>query len=204
MGEDTSYEIFSSNFKNIFNFIISESIPLPPNSDELIITHAAREKYKDLNSLVILNCDFNDAYKIFQENFYLYRATLHPILLKKYHELCLYEPEIQAFSIGELGGVVRTVLYKMNIPFIEIPPTCRAKFATGRGNASKNEVVSSISAKTGITFRNPGADDQCDAWILLEMAKTYLGTSLIDWPKVNLSALEKVDWTILDSLRKDN
>lgn len=110
----------------------------------------------------------------------------------------------QAFSIGELGGVVRVVLYKMGIPFIEIPPTCRAKFATGRGNASKNEVVSSVSAKTGITFRNPGADDQCDAWILLEMAKTYLGTSLIDWPKVNLSALEKVDWTILDSLRKDN
>ena len=47
----------------------------------------------------------------------------------------------QAFSIGELGGVVRTTLYRMGIPFIEIPPTCRAKFATGKGNASKNEVV---------------------------------------------------------------
>jgi Holliday junction resolvasome RuvABC endonuclease subunit len=103
----------------------------------------------------------------------------------------------QAFSIGELGGVVRTTLYRMGIPFIEIPPTCRAKFATGKGNASKNEVVSSISAKTGIIFRNPGADDQCDAWILLEMAKTYLGISLIDWPKVNKDALDKVDWSPL-------
>ena len=103
----------------------------------------------------------------------------------------------QAFSIGELGGVVRTTLYRMGIPFIEIPPTCRAKFATGKGNASKNEVVSSISAKTGITFRNPGADDQCDAWILLEMAKTYLGVSSIDWPKVNKDALDKVDWSPL-------
>jgi Holliday junction resolvasome RuvABC endonuclease subunit len=103
----------------------------------------------------------------------------------------------QAFSIGELGGVVRTTLYRMGIPFIEIPPTCRAKFATGKGNASKNEVVSSISAKTGIIFRNPGADDQCDAWILLEMAKTYLGISSIDWPKVNKDALDKVDWSPL-------
>lgn len=103
----------------------------------------------------------------------------------------------QAFSIGELGGVVRTTLYRMGIPFIEIPPTCRAKFATGKGNASKNEVVSSISAKTGIIFRNPGADDQCDAWILLEMAKTYLGVSSIDWPKVNKDALDKVDWSPL-------
>lgn len=103
----------------------------------------------------------------------------------------------QAFSIGELGGVVRTTLYRMGVPFIEIPPTCRAKFATGKGNASKNEVVSSISAKTGIIFRNPGADDQCDAWILLEMAKTYLGISSIDWPKVNKDALDKVDWSPL-------
>ena len=103
----------------------------------------------------------------------------------------------QAFSIGELGGVVRTTLYRLGVPFIEIPPTCRAKFATGKGNASKNEVVSSISAKTGIIFRNPGADDQCDAWILLEMAKTYLGISSIDWPKVNKDALDKVDWSPL-------
>lgn len=109
----------------------------------------------------------------------------------------------QAFSIGELGGVVRTTLYRMGIPFIEIPPTCRAKFATGKGNASKNEVVSSISAKTGIIFRNPGADDQCDAWILLEMAKTYLGISSIDWPKVNKDALDKVDWSPLQVKGKE-
>ena len=43
----------------------------------------------------------------------------------------------QAHSIGELGGVVRVMLHRMEIPFVEIPPTCRAKFATGKGNASK-------------------------------------------------------------------
>ena len=34
----------------------------------------------------------------------------------------------QAFSIGELGGCVRMTLWENNIPYVEIPPTCRAKF----------------------------------------------------------------------------
>lgn len=106
----------------------------------------------------------------------------------------------QAFSIGELGGVVRVSLRKNNKPWIEIPPTCRAKFATGRGNASKNEVISAVSARTGIVWGNPGADDKCDAWILQQMGFSYLGLSEYNWPDVNLSALEKVDWGVL---RKD-
>ena len=52
----------------------------------------------------------------------------------------------QSHSIGELGGAVRMKLWESRIPFVDIPPTCRAKFATGKGNASKNEVISSISA----------------------------------------------------------
>ena len=80
----------------------------------------------------------------------------------------------QAFSIGELGGVVRLCLFELGVPFVEVPPTCRAKFATGKGNASKNEVISAISAKTGITWGNPGADDKCDAWILEEMALAFM------------------------------
>ena len=103
----------------------------------------------------------------------------------------------QAFSIGELGGVVRVAIKKIDKPYIEIPPTCRAKFATGRGNASKNEVISAISARTGIVWGNPGADDKCDAWILEQMGLSYLGLSEHKWPDVNLSALEKVDWGVL-------
>ena len=103
----------------------------------------------------------------------------------------------QAFSIGEIGGVVRVALKKANKPWVQIPPTCRAKFATGRGNASKNEVISAISARTGIVWGNPGADDRCDAWILEQMGLSYLGISQYDWPNLNLSALDKVDWGVL-------
>ncbi len=107
----------------------------------------------------------------------------------------------QAHSIGELGGVVRLRLWENKIPFIEIPPTSRAKFATGRGNAGKTEVMSAISARTGIVWSGKGADDMCDAWILEQMGLAYLEVSEIDWPSSSLEALKKVDWTPLQQLQ---
>lgn len=101
----------------------------------------------------------------------------------------------QAHSIGELGGVVRLALWSRNIPYIEIPPTVRAKFATGKGNASKGEVVSAVSARTGIVWSGSGADDMCDAWILEECGLVRLGRPRFDWPAINKSALDKVDWS---------
>ena len=106
----------------------------------------------------------------------------------------------QSHSIGELGGAVRMKLWEMGIKFIDIPPTCRAKFATGKGNASKNEVISSISAKTGIIWTGSGADDMCDAWILEQMGMVKLGISRYDWTKLQTSALEKVEWGPMEEL----
>jgi Holliday junction resolvasome RuvABC endonuclease subunit len=108
----------------------------------------------------------------------------------------------QAHAIGELGGVVRLTLWNLRIPYVEIPPTCRAKFATGRGNASKNEVVSAISARTGITWSGPGADDMCDAFVLEEMGRVRLGCPRFEWPTTHLAALDKVDWTALPITEK--
>lgn len=105
----------------------------------------------------------------------------------------------QAHSIGELGGAVRMKIWERGVPYVDIPPTCRAKFATGRGNASKNEVVSSISARTGIVWAGSGSDDRCDAWILEQMALAKLGLSAYEWPSINMSALDKVDWSSLEN-----
>lgn len=106
----------------------------------------------------------------------------------------------QAHATGELGGVIRVTLFAGRVPYVVVPPTCRAKFATGRGNASKSEVVSAISARTGLVWSGPGADDQCDAWILQEMGLVVLDSARCDWPKANLSALEKIDWSPLLSI----
>ncbi len=110
----------------------------------------------------------------------------------------------QAHSIGELGGAVRMRLWECGVPYIDIPPTCRAKFATGKGNASKNEVISSISAKTNIVWSGAGADDRCDAWILEQMGLAYIGKSHYDWPEDNLSSLKKIDWEDLEKMMRSS
>lgn len=101
-----------------------------------------------------------------------------------------------AHSMGELGGVIKLALYEEDIATVLVPPTVRAKFATGRGNASKSEVVSAVSARTKIVWEGPGADDQCDAWVLQEMGLTHLGASRYKWPAKNLEALESVEWPV--------
>ena len=107
-----------------------------------------------------------------------------------------------AHAQGELGGVIRLQLYQANIPYVEIPPTNRAKFATGKGNANKAEVVSHISAKTGIVWSGSGADDECDAWVLREMMLAKFGFSEYDWSADSMSALDKIDWSRLPCDKK--
>lgn len=107
----------------------------------------------------------------------------------------------QAHSIGELGGCVRMLLWESRIPYIDVPPTSRAKFATGKGNAGKTEVISSISSKTGLTFSGAGADDECDAWVLEQMGYAYLGISEFNWTKEQMAGLLKVDWSAMESTR---
>lgn len=103
----------------------------------------------------------------------------------------------QAHSIGELGGVYRVTLFRMGIPFIEVPPTSRAKFATGRGNASKSEVISALSARTGITWTGKGADDMADAYVLEEMGLAVQGAPRHQWPQAHMESLEKINWSSL-------
>jgi crossover junction endodeoxyribonuclease RuvC len=107
----------------------------------------------------------------------------------------------QAHSIGELGGCIRMTFWECGISYIEVPPTSRAKFATGKGNAGKTEVISAISSKTGMMFSGSGADDECDAWILEQMGLAYLGKSQYDWTAAQLSSLEKIDWSSMDNIK---
>lgn len=103
----------------------------------------------------------------------------------------------RAHAMGELGGVVKVALYRAGYKMVEIPPTCRAKFATGRGNASKTDVLSAIRGLTHRTFDGPSGDDECDAWVLEQMGLAVLNESQYEWSESQLSALDKVDWSPL-------
>jgi hypothetical protein len=71
---------------------------------------------------------------------------------------------------------------------------------SGKGNAGKTEVISSISSKTGMVFSGSGADDECDAWVLEQMGLAQLGKSKYQWTKEQLSALEKIDWSQMNGV----
>lgn len=96
-----------------------------------------------------------------------------------------------AHQLGELGGTIRLALWDAAIPYIDIAPTQRAKYATGRGNAAKGLVVSEISARTGRTFPD---DNQVDAWILRAMALDHYGHPCIDVPQTHRDALTGIHW----------
>lgn len=101
----------------------------------------------------------------------------------------------QAHAIGGLGWIVRVALYEAGIPWVEMAPTARAKLATGKGNSSKSQVVSALSARTGIVFNT---DDEADAWLLEEAGLCHLGQPRYEWPKTHLEALAGIDFSAWD------
>lgn len=99
-----------------------------------------------------------------------------------------------AHDIGGWGWIARVMLAEEGIRWGEMAPTARAKLGSGNGNASKPAVISAVSARTGIVWSGAGADDMCDAFLLEEALWCRMGKARYNWPKVNLEALDKVDW----------
>jgi len=82
-----------------------------------------------------------------------------------------------------LAGTTRTVL--------PVEPTVRAKYATGKGNASKDAVLAAaVRRYPDIAI---DGNDTADAVVLMAIGRRLLGAPIDDpMPKVNLSALDKL------------
>ena len=78
------------------------------------------------------------------------------------------------------------------VPIVEVAPACRARYATGRGNASKDEVLAQV------VRRWPDWDvvdnNTADALVLASMGARYLGHPIDAVPALQQSALEAVRW----------
>lgn len=72
-------------------------------------------------------------------------------------------------KLGELGGVVKLAHATVfgSDPLV-VPPTTLKKFITGKGNASKKEVVASVQSKWDSGVKN---DNIADAYGLAQYAK---------------------------------
>lgn len=75
------------------------------------------------------------------------------------------------FDIGELGGTLKLLILESGIDILLTPPTSLKLFATGKGNADKNDVMLALQKRMGVQF---STSDQYDATGLLVMGEAYM------------------------------
>lgn len=96
----------------------------------------------------------------------------------------------QMHSTGELGGVVRLALYEAGILFVDVAPASLKKYATGRGNAKKEEMLAAAIRRLDYDGHDHNISDAL--WLLAMGVHRYKGISVV--PKDHWSGLEKVNW----------
>ena len=80
------------------------------------------------------------------------------------------------FGIGELGGVIKRLLYLRGIAILAVPPTSLKLFATGSGRAEKEAIGQYVFQAEGVHF---ASSDQNDAAALLKLGEAYLNVRLL-------------------------
>lgn len=88
--------------------------------------------------------------------------------------------------------VVDCLRVDYDVTVVEVPPSVRAKYATGAGNAAKDAVLAAAVKRypnTDIT-----GNDVADAVILAAMGARHLGQPADSLPQIHLQAMAKVHW----------
>lgn len=99
-------------------------------------------------------------------------------------------------SLGELGGVVRCTLADSGIPFVDVAPASRCLFATGKGNASKEQVLAEAIRR--LEYKGHSHDEADALWLWTMARAQYSGEQLtaaqrkaiagVDWPRLPVTA----------------
>ncbi|WP_237330115.1 hypothetical protein [Streptomyces sp. BA2] len=97
-------------------------------------------------------------------------------------------------DLAGLRVMVRHACWRRDIPYAIAPPSCRALYAAGKGNACKGEVRTSVADRYGIELEGVARYDEADAYALLAMGLHHLGHPLADVPEKNASGLEGCQW----------
>lgn len=83
-------------------------------------------------------------------------------------------------------------LITYRIPVAEVPPTCRSKWITGRGNCSKDEALAATIRR--FPEFDVDGNDVADSLVLCAMGRARLGFPLASMPADRAAVLEKIKW----------
>jgi len=96
------------------------------------------------------------------------------------------------FDIAGMGWVVRAALFEAGVTMVEVAPASLKKYATGRGNAKKAEVLVEAVRRLGYEGHD---DNVADALWLLHMALSHYGLpGAVQVPQNHKVALAGVRW----------
>lgn len=80
-----------------------------------------------------------------------------------------------AHQIGELGGVLRVMFVEQGLNWIEVAPAAVKKFATGKGNASKEQIAAWVQKRWGVMF---DSNDETDAFVLAKIGEALIASQV--------------------------
>lgn len=115
------------------------------------------------------------------------RARLSDVVIIEGHSFS--SRQSFAHEIGELFGVVRYLLYISGTPIVEVPPASLKKYATGKGNAGKDEVIAAAIRSLGFPGSN---NNEADAWVLYSMGQSWYETK--EEPIYRAKVLSTISW----------
>lgn len=94
--------------------------------------------------------------------------------------------------------VTHTLLRGSGTPYAVIPPASCKKFASGKGNCGKADMlIAAIRRMPGVDVKD---DNEADALWLAAMAADHYGSPLVVMPQAQRAALEAVTWPELGVL----
>ncbi|MFG1997897.1 hypothetical protein ACGFNU_01965 [Spirillospora sp. NPDC048911] len=91
-----------------------------------------------------------------------------------------------------LWWLVTYGLWARDVPFAVVPPAAVKRYATGRGQATKDAVL--LAAARRYPRVPIESNDEADALILLAMGLDHLGRPLAEVPKSHRAAVASVAW----------
>lgn len=80
-----------------------------------------------------------------------------------------HNAEFSAHQLGEVGGTVRLVLLRRQIPYVVVAPPALKKFATGDHTADKDAMIAAAE-RAGAKVAD---DHQADAFWLAQVARVF-------------------------------
>jgi hypothetical protein len=93
-----------------------------------------------------------------------------------------------------LWWLVMEALHNMGPAVVEVPPSCRMKYATGKGMASKDVVMLAAANRYRDLVEVTG-NDVADALLIAAMGARHLGRPIeSSLPQTHLAAMDNVHW----------